>query len=170
MKVVKFIYVLFVLMFVHSLVSAQNVNRIAYVNSDEILEFLPETKRAKAEIEDYNEKYKKELLLMQNEYNKKYSEFISQQSKMYENIKLKRMQELYELEKEINKFVEVSQKDVLIRENQLVSNLRNKIKIVIDQVGMEGGFECIYDSSNPSILFITPTAVDITEAVKRKLY
>ena len=45
---------------------------VAYVNSDELLEEFPERKQAIDQLLILNEEYKKELELMQNEYNKMY--------------------------------------------------------------------------------------------------
>lgn len=148
---------------------AQTANQIAFVNSDELLELIPEKKKASEEVNSLNRKYKDELQLMQNDYNKKYSDFVSYQTSMAENIRLRRMQELYELEQHINAFMEVAQEDVLNREQELLKPLRTKIKEAIYQVGVEGSFVCIYDLANPSILFVTPDAVDVTSLVKLKL-
>lgn len=148
---------------------AQTADQIAYVNSDELLEALPEKAKASEEVNSLNQKYKDELQVMQNDYNKKYSDFISYQTSMAENIRLRRMQELHELEQHINSFMQVAQDDVLSTEERLLKPLRTKIKDAIYQVGVEGGYICIYDLANPTILFVTPDAVDITELVKQKL-
>ena len=67
---------------------------VAYVNTHELLDQLPEKKRATDQLLILSENYKKELGLMQNEYNKKYSDYITYQASLAENIKLRRMQEL----------------------------------------------------------------------------
>lgn len=169
MKTIKTISLSILLSFIALSVFAQRPSAIAYVNSDEILESMPGKEKARKEVLELNNKYKEELTKMQNDYNKKYSEFMSSQTSMPESIRLRRMQELYELEKNINEFVKISQDDVLKREKELLNPLRSRVKSVINEVGVAGGFECIYDISNPSILFVTPDAVDITEAVKKRL-
>lgn len=163
------VIVLALALFLGGSLFAQSADRIAFVNTDQILESMPTIDKAKAEVKDLNQKYKDELQLMQNEYNKKYSDFISYQTSMAENIRLRRMQELYELEQQINNFMEVAQKDVLDREEELLNPLRASIKTAVYQVGVEGNFVCVYDLANPAILFVTPDAVDITSLVKSKL-
>ena len=118
---------------------------------------------------DLNQKYKDELKVMQNDYNKKYSDFISYQTSMAENIRLRRMQELYELERQINEFMKLAQQDVESQEKALIEPLRLKIKDAIYQVGIEKGFICIYDLANPAIAFVTPDALDASNLVKQKL-
>ena len=65
---------------------------------------------------------------MQNEYNKKYSDYITYQSSLAENIKLRRMQELTELENRIQQFMELAQKDIENQEKILLEPLKQKLR------------------------------------------
>lgn len=169
MKKAICITILVLSVFIGGKIFAQSAERIAYVNSDELLEKMPEKEIASKEVNELNNNYKKELEFMQNDYNKKYSDFMTYQTSMAENIRLRRMQELHELEQHINNFMKVAQQDVLDKEKELLEPIRLKIKNAIYTVGVEGGYVCVYDLANPAILFVTPDAVDITEQVKAKL-
>jgi outer membrane protein len=149
--------------------AAQTAQQIAFVNSNELLEAMPEKVKASNQLIDLNNKYKEEMQVMQNDYNKKYSDFISYQTSMGENIRLRRMQELYELERRINDFMKVAQEDIQNQERILIEPLRQAIKDAIYQVGIESGFICIYDLANPAIAFVTPDAADANPLVKQKL-
>lgn len=142
---------------------------IAYINSTELLESVPGKVEATKAIEDLNKKYKEELAIMQNEYNSKYTNFLANQNSLAESIKLRRMQELYELEQNISRFMKVAQEDVESQQKQLIEPLKEKMKEAVRQIGMEQGYTCIYDMSNPSIAFITPEAVDANSLVKSRL-
>ncbi|GHV15886.1 hypothetical protein FACS1894169_08550 [Bacteroidia bacterium] len=150
-------------------ITAQTVQQIAYINSNELLEAMPDKVQASNILIDLNQKYKDELKVMQNDYNKKYSDFISYQTSMAENIRLRRMQELYELERQINEFMKLAQQDIESQEKALIDPLRQKIKDAVYQVGIEKGFVCIYDLANPAIAFVTPDALDASGLVKQKL-
>lgn len=149
--------------------AAQTAQQIAFINSNELLEAMPEKVKASNQLIDLNNKYKEEMKVMQNDYNKKYSDFISYQTSMAENIRLRRMQELYELERQINDFMKVAQEDIQNQEKALIEPLRQRLKDAIYQVGIENGFVCIYDLANPSIAFVTPDATNATLLVKQKL-
>lgn len=151
------------------IVHAQSGQQIAFINSNDVLNVMPERITASEKLNDLNDKYRKELRMMQNDYNKKYSDFISYQNSLSDNIRLRRIQELYELEKNINSFMKIAQEDVENQEKELLVPLRQKLKNVIYEVGVELGFVCVYDMANPSIIFVTPNAVDITTFVKEKL-
>ncbi|NDV78999.1 OmpH family outer membrane protein [Dysgonomonas sp. 511] len=147
----------------------QSLQQIAYVNSNELLEAIPEKVTASNVISDLNKKYKEELQVIQNDYNKKYSDFISYQTTMADNIRLRRMQELYELERHINDFMKVAQEDIENQERILIAPLRQRVKEAIHMVGIEQGYVCIYDLANPALAFVTPDATDANPLVKHKL-
>ena len=167
-KIILISIITFSLLFVENAI-AQTVQQIAFVNSNELLEAIPDKVTATNTINDLNKKYKEELQVMQNDYNKKYSDFISYQNSMADNVRLRRMQELYELERQINNFMKVAQDDILNQEQTLIAPLRKKVKDAIYQVGIEQGFVCIYDLANPAIAFVTPDATNATDLVKQKL-
>ncbi|SHF63052.1 OmpH family outer membrane protein [Dysgonomonas macrotermitis] len=148
---------------------AQTSDKIAYINSVELLESVPGKIEATKAIEELNKKYKDELAIMQNEYNTKYTNFLANQNNLAESIKLRRMQELYELEQNINRFIKVAQEDVESQQKQLIEPLKEKMQEAIRQIGMEQGYTCIYDASNPAIAFITPDAIDANSLVRSKL-
>ena len=150
-------------------ISAQTSEKIAYINSIELLEVIPGKVAASRSISELNQKYKDELAVMQNDYNNKYTDFLANQNKLAESIKLRRMQELYELEQNINRFMKVAQEDVESQEAQLIAPLKERLKEAVNQVGIEQDFTCIYDMANPAIAFITPNAIDANPIVKAKL-
>lgn len=150
-------------------VSPSQSMQVAYINSVELLEMVPGKAAATKAIEELNQKYKEELALMQNDYNNKYTDFLANQNVLAESIKLRRMQELYELEQNINRFMKIAQEDIEAQENNLIEPLRAKLKDAVTLVGIEQEFVCIYDMANTAIAFITPNAVDATSYVKAKL-
>lgn len=171
MKKLVFISVCLMALLSINKLSAQELQqvKIGYVNTNELLESLPEKKEAAATLEDLNKKYKDELKIMQNEYNKKYSDFMTYQNSMGDNIKLRRMQELTELEKNINDFMKIAQADVENHQKQLVEPLREIVKKAINEVGIEDSITCIYDTASPAVAFLTPQAIDLNDQVKKKL-
>lgn len=148
---------------------AQQMVSVAYVNSEELLESFPEKQLAVEQLVTLNDNYKKELELMQSEYNKKYSDYITYQASLAENIKLRRMQELTELENRIQQFMELAQQDIEHQEQGLLDPLRQKIREAIHAVGLEHRFTVIYDLADEGIAFVSPDAVDANPLVRTKL-
>lgn len=148
---------------------SQNAVGVAYVNTSELINSLPQKKEASEKLALLSKNYKTELQVMQNEYNKKYSDFVTYQNTLAENIKVRRMQELTELEMKIQKFTEVIQKDLEEQEKVLLDPLRTRVMNAIKDVGIEQNLTVIYDTADKGIVFVTPNAQDINRLVRNKL-
>ncbi len=161
---------LFILLIAAEL-SAQNLFevKVAYINTTELLSEFPEKEKATQQLITLSENYKSELELMQNEYNKKYSDYITYQASLAENIKLRRMQELTELENRMQDFIELAQKDIEFQEQEMLKPLKEQIMNAVKAIGVEQRFTVIYDMANPGIAFVSPEAIDANPLVKQKL-
>ncbi len=112
-------------------------NNVAYVNTLDIINSMPDKTSATERLNTLSENYKQELQVMQNEYNKKYSDFITYQENLAESIKLRRMQELTDLENQIQEFTKIAQKDIEEHEQQLLEPIKLKVKEAIKAVGID---------------------------------
>lgn len=162
----KLIALLLMLLPFAGAVNAQEV-KIAFVNTQEVFMALPEVSDMQKKLEDLNAKYKKELETMQSEYQKKYSDFIAQQDSLTENIKVRRMQEVQDMQQRMDNFVQVAQQDVSKQQQDLMAPIQQKIADAIKAVGTEQGYTYIID---PQVLLYQGTnAIDATQLVKTKL-
>ncbi len=170
MNRIKLISLSVLLFMISATVSAQiSQVTVAYVNTTDLLNAFPAKETATQKLLALSENYKKELELMQNEYNKKYSDYITYQGSLAENIKLRRMQELTELENKMQQFMQLAQKDIEMQEKIMLEPLKKQISDAIRQVGIEQNYTVIYDLSNPGIAFVNPVAVDANPLVRAKL-
>ena len=128
---------------------------------------LPEVADMQKKLEDLNAKYKKELETMQGEYQKKYSDFIAQQDSLTENIKVRRMQEVQDMQQRMDNFVQVAQQDVAKQQQDLLTPIQQKIQDAIKAVGAEKGYTYIIDPQ--VLLYQGSNAIDATQFVKAKL-
>ncbi|MDR0995620.1 MAG: OmpH family outer membrane protein [Tannerella sp.] len=147
---------------------AQEV-KIAYVDVQAVFSAMPEVPGIEKQMSDLNDQYQKDLKSMQDEYQKKYSDFTAQQDSLTENIKLRRMQEIQELQNRIENFYPIAQDDINKKQQQLVAPVQDKIKNAIKAVGEEKGYTYIL-AMNPQLFLYTGNgAIDATPFVKAKL-
>lgn len=59
-------------------------SKIAIVNTQEVIQAMPEFATMQKQMADMEAKYKNEMQVMQDEYNKKYSDFVAQQDSLTE--------------------------------------------------------------------------------------
>ena len=145
---------------------AQEV-KIAFVKTQEVFMAMPEVSGMEKRMADLNEKYRVELKQMQDEYQKKYSDFVAQQDSLTENIKLRRMQEIQDIQERMDNFVQVAQQDVQKKQQELLQPIQQKLHEAIQKVGEEKGYTYIIDPA--ALLYTGTNAVDATPFVRTKL-
>ena len=128
--------IIFLLMVLPLSVFAQEV-KIAIVNSQEVVTAMPEFATMQKTLADMDAKYKQELKVMEEEYNKKYADFIAQQDSLTENIKMRRMQELSDIQERSNNFVQLTQQDFQKKQQELFVPIQDKLRNAIKAVGDE---------------------------------
>lgn len=158
--------IIFLLMMLPLGVLAQE-SKIAIVNTQEVIQAMPEFATMQKQMADMEAKYKNEMQVMQDEYNKKYSDFVAQQDSLTENIKMRRMQELQDMEQRTQNFIQISQQDFQKKQGELFTPIQDKLKNAIKAVGDEKGYTYILDPQ--IVLYQGNTAVDATQFVKAKL-
>ena len=158
--------IIFLLMMLPLGVFAQE-SKIAIVNPQEVIQAMPECATMQKQMADMEAKYKNEMQVMQDEYNKKYSDFVAQQDSLTENMKMRRMQELQDMEQRTQNFIQISQQDFQKKQGELFTPIQDKLKNAIKAVGDEKGYTYILDPQ--IVLYQGNTAVDATQFVKAKL-
>ena len=158
--------IIFLLMMLPLGVFAQE-SKIAIVYTQEVIQAMPEFATMQKQMADMEAKYKNEMQVMQDEYNKKYSDFVAQQDSLTENIKMRRMQELQDMEQRTQNFIQISQQDFQKKQGELFTPIQDKLKNAIKAVGDEKGYTYILDPQ--IVLYQGNTAVDATQFVKAKL-
>ena len=141
--------------------------KFAHVNSQEVFQKMPDLKQVETDMATLNESYKTEITKMEEEYAKKLKEFQAQADSLEENIKLRRMQEVQELQQRIENFYQVAQQDIQKKQQEYLAPVQQKVQEAIKTVGTEQGYTYIFDSA--VMLHIGADATDATPIVKQKL-
>ena len=158
--------IIFLLMMLPLSIFAQE-SKIAIVNTDEVIQVMPEFIDMQKLMADMEKKYQAEMKVMEEEYKKKYSDYMAQQDSLTENIKIRRMQELQDMEQRTQNFIQLSQQDFQKKQQELFTPIQEKLKNAIKAVGDEKGYTYII---NPQVvLYAGSASVDATPFVKAKL-
>ena len=146
---------------------ALSAQKIAFVNTESLYSVMPEISEMESTLATLNESYRNELAKMQEEFEKKYSEFMAQQDSLTENIKSRRMQEVQELQMRLQNFVEIAEQDVQKKQRELLEPINQKIRDTIKKIAEENGYT--YVAEGAIFLYVGPDSIDATELVKQKL-
>jgi len=141
--------------------------KIAHVNFNSILAALPEIPDYEKKMADLREMYDKELKVMNDEYTKKYEDFVRQQDELTENIKLRRMQEIQDLQERMENVVNVATQDIQQKQQELLQPLHEKVTKAIQQVADENKYSYVGDTQ--MFYYVGNSAIDATDQVRKKL-
>ena len=138
-----------------------------YVDTQAIMQELPEIKDMQTQLEASAQKYDAEGKNLQQEMEKKLKEFQEMDDKTPDAIRQRRAQELQDLDTKIQQFRQTAQQDLQRQQEQLFAPIQQKIMTAIQSVGKEGNYSLIFESNVP--IYTGADAVDLTSAVKAKL-
>ena len=141
--------------------------KIAVVNTDDVFTAMPEISVLENTLMVEREKWQAELQSMENDYNRKYSDLMSQQDSLNENIKSMRIQEIQELQTRMENLYQMSQQDMQKKQEELLAPIREKIQKAIEDVGEENGYTLII--APQALLFSGKAVIDATDKVKAKI-
>ena len=163
------IFFLFVDMFaMNGFVSAQTV-KIAHVNTNELLEQMPERAKAEKELEAYYGELQEQLKTMYTEYQNKLQDYQANAETMSNLVKQSKEKELVDLESRITAFQANAESDFDAKRAELLKPLLEKIQNAINSVGKEKGYTYILDLATGAAVYVGTDAVDLTKDVKAKL-
>ncbi|MDR3268922.1 MAG: OmpH family outer membrane protein [Tannerella sp.] len=149
-------------------IGAQEI-KIAIVNQAEIFNVMPDVSTVENQLAALHEQYQKELKIMNDEYTKKFSDYMAQQDSLTENIKLRRQQDIEDLRTRIENYMTSAQQDMEKKQMELYAPIQEKIQNAIKAVGEEKGYTYIINPHPQMILYVGNSAIDATPFVKTKL-
>ena len=128
-----------ILMLVLALPMLATAQKIGHVSSQEIMAVMPETKQMSVKLDSLQTSYENQLANMQEEFNKKLTEFQQQQATMTAGVKEFRQQELAEMEQRMQMFYQTVQKDLQAKQVEYLQPVQNKLLEAINKVAAAQG-------------------------------
>ena len=142
--------------------------KFGHVNTQEIMQAMPEYTKAQSDIKTLQDQYEADLKSMQDELNKKAEAFDKEQATLPDNIKQRRQTELQEMYQKIQQSYQDNQQALQKASSEKMQAITTKILDAIKSVGQAGGY--VYIMENNSLPYISTTlSTDVTAQVKAKL-
>ena len=134
--------------------------KFAVINTQELMQAMPEIKTINEQLEAANKKY-------QDEFSKLQEEFQALEESTPQTIKERRMQEMQELEGKIQQFRETAVQDIQRQQQQLMAPVQEKVVKAIQAIGAEGNYTFVFENMVP--VYVGTDVTDITPTVKTRL-
>jgi outer membrane protein len=146
-----------------------NAQKFGHVNTQEVIQAMPEYTKAKNEIDALTQQYEADLKSMQDELQKKGEAFDKEQASLPDNIKQRRQTELNEMYQKIQQSYQDNQQALAKASNEKMQAITTKVLDAIKSVGDAGGYVYIMEMG-AGIPYISSTlSSDVTAQVKAKL-
>ena len=149
---------------------SSQVFRFGYLSYKAAIERMAEYAVVQQQMEDLRAQYQAETLRVEDEFNRKYEEFLDGQREFPRTILQKRQTELQELMEKNIKFKEQSRQELEDAERQAMAPLRIRLIELLSTIGRERGYAFVYDTDTKALPFINPVqGEDISQMVNARL-
>ena len=149
--------------------TANAQQKFGHVNSQEIIQAMPEFSKARTEIEALTKQYEADLKSMYEELQKKGEAYEKEQATLPANIKERREKELAEMKQKIQQNYQDNQQALAQAQQEKMNAITTKVLDAIKAVGQAGNYIYIMDMGSGVPYISTTLSTDVTAEVKKKL-
>ncbi len=146
--------------------------KLAYIETDKIVEDMPEFQKANDEIDTQVKQWESEVEAKFQAVEQLYQEYVKNEPTFSREEKKAKQDEIFEVEKEAKDFRE----QIFGNEGQLkqlqetkIKPLQEKINAAAEKVGKENGYDYVFEKSPESSWIYTNPEHNISELVKAEL-
>jgi outer membrane protein len=161
----KFAIFFFILMLAGIMAHAQ---KFAYVDSQYILDNIPEYAEAQAQIDELSQEWQKEIEAKFAEVDKMYQDYQAQSVLLPEDMKKKKEQEIVDKEREAKNLQKQrygKDGDLFKKRQELIKPIQERIYNAIQEISTDGNYMIVFDKAGSvSILYANPK-YDISDEV-----
>ncbi len=148
--------------------SSAKAQKIGYVDLQELMQLMPEYKKANTDMEAFGKSLEDELKKMSDEFQKKVADYQKNEKTLPDAIKEVKQKELQDMQGRIQEFQQSAQENIRKRETELLKPIIEKAKTAIAAVAKEGSYSYVFDSSAAGFLY-KPDGDNMLAKVKTKL-
>ena len=170
MKRVLFLLLMFAALTAKAQTDSIQTFRFGYLSYEASLKSMAEYATVQQQMADLRAQYLAETKRVEDEFNRKYEEFLEGQRDFPRTILQKRQTELQELMEKNIQFKEKSREELAEAERQAMAPLRIRLIEQLGIIGRERGYAFIYDTDTKALNFINPAqGEDINQLVQDAL-
>jgi outer membrane protein len=146
--------------------------KIGHINSEAIMQALPEAQDAQKSLDKMVADWEAELTKLQGEWKKKYDDYDKRKLILTEQTRAQTERELREMDQAITDFrnKKFGQNGELFqKQNDVMKPIQNKIFKVLEDIAKEDNYDYVFDKSGEILLLYANDKHDLTEKVLKKM-
>lgn len=146
--------------------------RFAYVNTEVILQSLPEYVAARKQLDEISVKWQKEIEAQLAEVDKMYRDYQVERILMTEEMRIKREEEIIAREREVKA---LQQKrfgqggDLFKKQEELLRPIQDKVYEAIAEIAETKGYAMVFDKAGSTTVIYSGSRYDLSNDVIRQL-
>ena len=162
--------ILFMCVFLGVSAQENNTMKFGFLSYEAALQSMPDYTLAQNKLAELKAQYQTEAKRVEDEFNRKYEEFLEGQREFPKTILQKRQSELQELMDKNIAFKQQGLAELARAEQEAMAPLRIKLIEVLGKIGRERGYAFIVDTDQKAMPFINPAmGEDINQTVQDAL-
>jgi outer membrane protein len=159
-----------VLTVVASAAQAQSGVKVAYINSQALMDAAPGRAEAEAQLQKMGEGFRAQLKKLQDSAQARLTAYQKEEPKASPAAKEKAQKELQALEDTLQSKQQTFQQQYQAKQNELLAPITDLVKKVIDDIRREDGYAMILDNApGASVIVSADKNLDITDRVVSRL-
>jgi len=158
-----------VLLFVGVMVYGQQPMKFGHINTQEVLNSLPELKTIQTQLEAEYKQKENQLITMQTDLKNQQEQYVKVAETMSPEARAEKEKSLQEMGKKVQNYYALAQQQLQARDQELKMPLVKKVQTAIQEVGDENGFLYIFETATNMPIYRSSQSVDVAPLVKAKL-
>ena len=154
------------------MINSALAQRYAYVDTQYILDQMPEFAEAQAQLDNASEQWQNEIEVLFSDVEKRRKEYADEAILLPEEIKKQREKEIQDAEmraKEMQKRRFGVGGDLFAKREELIKPIQDKIFNAIQEIASDRNYAFVFDKANQSNLLYADPKYDISDQVLRKM-
>ncbi|MGI4728220.1 MAG: OmpH family outer membrane protein [Janthinobacterium lividum] len=147
---------------------AKAQSKIGYINVNQVVDQMPETKTIQKQIQDYQKTFVDQLTAMNNELQTNAQGYDAKKASMTDAARTAKEAELQDQNKRLQDYQTKAQQQVGDKSKQLSDPLLLKVRTAIQNVAKEKGYTYVFDTAQTELLVSQP-GDDLMPSVKARL-
>lgn len=146
--------------------------KIGYLNSEAIMQQLPEAQDAQKQLDGITADWQTELTKMQTDLQHKFEEYDKKKLIMSDKRRSEVEKELQDMDRKMVDYRTAkfgTSGELFAKQNELMKPIQDKVFKAVKDVADEGGYDYVFDKSSTTLLMYSNEKNDLTAKVLAKL-
>lgn len=146
--------------------------RYAIIDTRYILDKIPEYKAAEKKLQQVSEQWQREIDTLQGRLDKMYKNYEAEQYMLSEELKKKREDELFNMEKEVRELQKRRfgfEGDLFKERQRLIKPIQDKVYNAVQKIAVARGYDFVLDKSEGITVIFADPKLDKSEEVLREI-